>query len=69
MKVLAMTDESTLNRQRKYLRWPSQVLSFFRADLTVNDRGQLVKTKKAGFVLETSFHYRYYYKFIFFTYV
>ena len=33
MKVLALADESTLNRQRKYLRWPTQVLSFFRADL------------------------------------
>ena len=46
MKVLALANKSTLNCQRKYLRWPTQVLSFFRADLTVNDRGQLVKTKK-----------------------
>ena len=29
MKVLAMADESTLNCQRKYLRCPTQVLSFF----------------------------------------
>ena len=33
MKVLAMADESTLNCQRKYLRCPTQVLSFFGADL------------------------------------
>ena len=34
MNILAMADESTLNCQRKYLRWPTKVLSFFRADLS-----------------------------------
>lgn len=36
MKVLAMADESTLDGQRKYLRWPSQVLAFFGALLFLN---------------------------------
>ena len=36
MKVLAMADESTLDEQRKYLRWPSQVLAFFGALLFLN---------------------------------
>ena len=30
MKVLAMVDESTFNSHRKYFRWASQVLAFFR---------------------------------------
>ena len=30
MKVLAMADESTFNSHRKYFRWASQVLAFFR---------------------------------------
>ena len=35
MKVLAMADESTFNSHRKYFRWASQVLSFFRGIILV----------------------------------
>ena len=46
MNILAMADESTLNCQRKYLRWPTKVLSFFRADLLKKTTHDTVQTKQ-----------------------
>ena len=39
MKVLASANESTFNSQRKYLRWPSQVLAFFGVLIIKNTIG------------------------------